>query len=104
VKYSYVLPKNVIIPKGRRELLKSLGHSELLNKKAVEHMMVETVQVAVILNEKEAIVMFPTQKGETDLTMAFYSEDPIFHEWCLDYFRYRWYGSDIFDESKLKEI
>ena len=28
----------------------------------------------------------------------------VVHEWCLDYFRYRWYGSDIFDESKLKEI
>jgi predicted transcriptional regulator len=104
VKYSYVFPENVIIPKGRKELLKKLGHNELLSKGAIERRMVESVQVAVILNEKQASVLFPTQKGETDMNMMFVSPDPIFHEWCLDYFRYRWYGSDIFDESRLKEI
>src|SRR6185503_10001377 len=50
VKYSYVFPKDVIIPKGRKELLKKLGHNELLNKGAIERRMVECVQVAVILN------------------------------------------------------
>jgi len=104
VKYSYVFPKDVIIPKGRKDLLKKLGHSELLNKGAIERRMVENVQVAVILNEKNAAVLFPNQKGETDMNMIFFSSDSVFHEWCLDYFRYRWYGSDIFDESKLKEI
>jgi predicted transcriptional regulator len=104
VKYSYVLPKDVIIPKGRKDLLKKLSHNELLNKGAIERRMVESVKVAVILNEKQAAVLFPTQKGETDMNMIFYSIDRVFHEWCLDYFRYRWYGSDIFDESKLKEI
>lgn len=104
VKYSYVLPKDVIIPKGRKDLLKKLGHNDLLNKGAIERRMVESVKVAVILNEKQAAVLFPTQKGETDMNMIFYSIDRVFHEWCLDYFRYRWYGSDIFDESKLEEI
>jgi predicted transcriptional regulator len=104
VKYSYVLPQNVIIPKGRKDLLKKLGHNELLNKGAIERRMVDRVQVALIMNEKQAIVMFPTQKGETDMNMIFFSTDKLFHEWCLDYFRYRWYGSEIFDESQLKEI
>ncbi|NOJ26659.1 MAG: transcriptional regulator [Nitrososphaera sp.] len=104
IKYSYVLPRNVIIPKGRKDLLKKLGHNELLNKGAIERRMVDRVQVSVILNEKQAAVLFPTQRGETDMNIIFYSSDQIFHEWCLDYFRYRWYGSDIFDESHLKEI
>ncbi len=104
IKYSYVLPRNVIIPKGRKDLLKKLGHNELLNKGAIERRMVDRVQVSVILNEKHAAVLFPTQRGETDMNIIFYSSDQIFHEWCLDYFRYRWYGSDIFDESHLKEI
>lgn len=104
VKYSYVLPQNVIVPRGRKELLKKLGHSELLNKGSIERRMVDSVQVAVILNEKQAAVLFPTQKGETDMNMIFFSTDSVFHEWCIDYFRYRWYGSDIFDESHLKEI
>ncbi len=104
VKYSYVFPQDVIIPKGRKDLLKKLGHGELLNKNSIERRMVDTVKVAVILNEKHAAVLFPTQKGETDMNMMFFSSDAVFHEWCLDYFRYRWYGSEIFDETKLKEI
>ncbi len=104
IKYSYILPRNVIIPKGRKDLLKKLGHNELLNKGAIERKMVDRVQVAVILNEKQAAVLFPTQRGETDMNMIFYSSDEIFHEWCLDYFRYRLYGADIFDESHLKEV
>jgi len=104
VKYSYVFPKDVIIPKGRKDLLKKLGHNELLNKGAIERRMVDSVQVAVILNEKQAAVLFPTQKCETDMNILFISSDRVFHEWSLDYFRYRWYGSDIFDETKLKEI
>ncbi len=104
VKYTYVFPKDVIIPKGRKDLLKKLGHSELLSKGSIERRMVESVQVAVILNEKQAIVLFPTQKGETDMNVIFHSSDPVFHEWCLDYFRYRWYGSEIFDETQLKEV
>src|ERR687884_494395 len=103
VKYSYVFPKDVIIPKGRKDLLKKLGHGELLNKGAIERRMVENVQVAAILNEKQASVLFPNQKGETDMNMMFVSSDNVFHEWCLDYFRYRWYGSGIFVETKLKE-
>ncbi|HEX2013702.1 MAG TPA: transcriptional regulator [Nitrososphaera sp.] len=104
IKFNYVLPRNVIVPRGRKELLKKLGHSELLNKGSIERRMVDSVQVSVILNEKQAAVLFPNQKGETDMNMIFYSSDHVFLEWCLDYFRYRWYGSDIFDESNLKEI
>jgi hypothetical protein len=47
--------------------------------------------------------MFPNLEGESDLREIFYSKDALFHEWCLDYFRYCWYGSDIFLEHKLKE-
>jgi predicted transcriptional regulator len=75
-----------------------------VDDRVVSDVVVESVQVAVILNEKQAAVLFPTQKGETDMNMIFHSSDPVFHEWCLDYFRYRWYGSDIFDEAQLKEI
>ena len=65
--------------------------------------MKKQVQTAVILNEKEACVMFPRMDGEVDLTEAFYSDKESFHEWCLDYFRHCWRNSDIWQESKLKE-
>ena len=74
-----------------------------MEKGLVKRKMRQNVQTVLVLNEHEACVMFPNKDGESDLSEMFYSNDPMFHEWCLDYFRYSWYGSDLFEESKLKE-
>lgn|SRR5574341_129131 len=104
VKLQYVLGQDVVVPKGRLELLQKLGWRDLMSRGLIERKMADKVQVVTVLNERQASVLFPDLKGEADLNMMFYSEDPLFHEWCLDYFRYKWYGSDIFDESKVKEV
>ena len=103
VKFSYIFSESVVVPKGRKALLKELGFDKLIEKGLIERKMEKNVQTVVVLNEKEACLMFPTLDGESDITGMFYSDDPMFHEWCLDYFRYCWYGSDVFRESKLKE-
>ena len=103
VKFNYIFSKSVVVPKGRKELLKKLGFDTLVTRGLVERKMTENVQTVLVLNEKEACIMFPSNDGESDLSEMFYSDDLMFHEWCLDYFRYCWYGSDIFEESKLKE-
>jgi predicted transcriptional regulator len=108
IKFNYILPQKAMVPKKRAELLKNAGFHEFIKKGIVERRMVDRIQVAILLNEKQATVMFPTAKGlglgEPDMNSVFYSEDPLFHEWCLDYFRYRWYNSKSFDESKLLEV
>ena len=103
VKCNYIFSEDTIVPKGRKELLEKLGFKKLIEKGLVERKMRKDVKVVVVLNEKEACVMFPTIDGEADMGEMFYSGDPPFREWCLDYFRYCWYGSDVFQESKLKE-
>ena len=103
VKFNYIFSESTVVPKGRKALLKKLGFDKLMEKGLIERKMEKNVQTVVILNEKEACIMFPTLDGESDISEMFYSDDPMFHEWCLDYFRYCWYGSDIFKESKLKE-
>lgn len=103
VKFQYILSESTIVPKGRKELLDRLGFKKLLEKGLVERKMKNVVQISVILNEKEAMIMFPNLEGEPDMGEIFFSKDALFHEWCLDYFRYCWYGSDIFLEHKLKE-
>jgi predicted transcriptional regulator len=103
VHFMYVFSESAVVPKGRKELLKKLGFDKLIEKGLVERKMKKEVQTVVVLNEKEACVLFPNTEGESDLSEMFYSSDPMFHEWCVDYFRYCWYGSDIFEESKLKE-
>ena len=103
VKFNYVFSESTIIPKGRKELLAKLGMKNLLEKGLVERKMKKNVSVVIVLNEKEACVVFPTLDGDADMREMFYSKDQLFHEWCLDYFRYCWYGSGVFQEGKLKE-
>lgn len=103
IKLNYIFSESVITPKGRKELLAKLGMKSLLEKGLVERKMKKDVNVTIILNEKEACVVFPTLDGAADMREMFYSKDQLFHEWCLDYFRYCWYGASVFQEGKLKE-
>ena len=104
IRLFYIFPKDVIIPKGRRDLLNKLNFDEVNNSDRIARRMVDRVQVAVVINEKKASLLFPVQKGETDMNLMFYSEDPSFHAWCLDYFWFRWYAAYPFEEGILKEI
>lgn len=101
--YNGILLENAIVPKGRKNLLKKLGYNKLIEQGLVERKMKKNVKTVVVLNEKAACVSFPTLDGDSNITEMFFSDDQKFHEWCLDYFRYCWYGSDAFQESKLKE-
>ncbi len=103
VKFNYILSESTIVPKGRKKLLQKLNYDKLIERGLIERKMRKTIQTLIVLNEKEATISFPNIEGEPDITEAFYSTDPMFHEWCLDYFRYCWYGSEPFQESKLKE-
>ena len=99
-----------MVPKIRNELQKSSGYPELLKQDLIERRMIDKMEVAVVLNEKQATVMFPTLKGEVDMGHMFLSKgakpnsDGLFHEWCVDFFRYCWYKSKPFDERKLTEV
>ena len=103
VKYQTVISETAKIPKGRKKLWGSLGYYDLLDKDLIRRRMRKNVKVSVIVNEKEAVLMFPTKKGEPDLREIFYGNDPLFHEWCIDYFKYIWNASDSFKEFKLEE-
>jgi predicted transcriptional regulator len=103
IKLNYILSEGAVIPKGRKNLLLKLNFAKMIEKGLVERKMKKTVLTLLIFNEKEASVSFPNIEGEPDITEMFYSTDAMFHEWCLDYFRYCWYASEIFQESKLKE-
>jgi predicted transcriptional regulator len=109
IKFNYILPKNAAIPKKGKDFLNEINYQELLKKGLVERKMIDQVKVSVVLNEKKALVMFPSVKGETDMNGAFSNSfdrenNKLFHEWCLDYFRYSWLDSKPFDNSKLREV
>jgi predicted transcriptional regulator len=103
IKLNYILSESTIVPKGRKQLLQKLNYDKLIEKGLVERKMKKSIQTLIVLNEKEASISFPRIDGDPDITEMFHSADSMFHEWCLDYFRYCWYASEIFQESKLKE-
>jgi predicted transcriptional regulator len=102
VKVNSIFSESAIIPKDRKQTLEKFGFKKLIEQGLIERKMRENVQVTVILNEKDACVTFPEIDGEIDMSEMFYSDDPVFHEWCLDYFKYCWDNSSAFQESKLK--
>ena len=109
IKFNYILPKNAVIPKKGKDFLNEINYPELIRNGLVERKMIEDVRVSVVLNEKKALVMFPSIKGETDMNGAFSNSihkenNKLFHEWCLDYFRYCWLSSKPFDNAKLREV
>ena len=107
-RFSYILPAHATVPKRRKQLLESLGFEELLKKGTVERKMVNSVLIGVVLNDEQGCVMFPrihkNDKIEIDMNSMFYGDDPDFHEWCLDYYRYLWHNARWFDERGLVEI
>jgi predicted transcriptional regulator len=109
IKFNYILPKNAAIPKKGKDFLNEINYPELLKSGLVERKMINDVKVSVVLNEKKALLMFPSIKGETDMNGAFSNtidreNNKLFHEWCLDYFRYSWLDSKPFDYSKIREV
>jgi predicted transcriptional regulator len=107
-RFSYILPTHATVPKRRKQLLEALGFEELLKKGTVERKMVNSLLIGVVLNDEQACVMFPrihrNNKIEIDMNSMFYGDDPDFHEWCLDYYRYSWHNARSFDEKGLVEI
>jgi predicted transcriptional regulator len=101
VKFSYIFASNVVIPKGRSQILQKIGWRNLMAKGLVERRMLDEVKIMTIFNEKQACVLFPNLKGEPDLNIMFYSEDNEFHDWCEDFFLYQWEKASAFDEGKL---
>ena len=95
-----VLSDQVIVPNARKEVYEKLQFKKFIEKGVIERRMQKDVQVVVLLNEKEACIIFP-KDGEADMTEMLYSSDPIFHEWCFDYFQYCWNNSGLFQERKL---
>jgi predicted transcriptional regulator len=102
IKFSYILPKDAVVPAGTSEITKKVSWQALLAERKTERRMVDKVLVATIVTDKSAGVLFPNARNETDMNVMFYSKDAVFHEWCQDYFRYMWHSSDLFEKTKLE--
>ena len=96
--------ENTIAPKGFKKELTSSGLRRLISEGTYKRKMVEKIQTMMVMNEKTGILFFPDLKGEPDMYSAFISDDPEFHEWCVDYFDHIWNKAGTYDVSKIREI
>jgi predicted transcriptional regulator len=98
-----IFSDDAIVPKERKQVIAKLGFKKLIDEGKIERRMKSNVKTLVVLNDKEACVMFPSSDGQVDLSEMFFGKDPLFYEWCMDYFGYCWEQSRPFQESKLKK-
>lgn len=96
-----IFSESAVVSKDRKKIIYKQVR-KLISNGQIKRKMIASPQVLVILNEKEACVMFPSN-GEPDISNMFYGTKPEFHEWCQDFFDYCWEKSDSFQESKLIE-
>ena len=100
--YSIFL-ENAILSESREKII---GDKDLLNaikEQILVRRIIKGISVLVVLNEKEAFVMFPKSDGEIDVSEGFYSNDENFHHWCMVYFDYCIKSSTSFFEKGLKK-
>ena len=100
---SIIYAKTTIIPKGFKKEFTNPEVNELISSGTYQRKMTDKVQIYVVLNDKTAMVLFPDINGNVDLNFAFVSEDPTFHEWCMDYHQFMWENSGSCDISKFQE-
>jgi predicted transcriptional regulator len=100
VKIKSIFYEKAMVSDARGDVVKKLRkHIENGN---IQRMMIKNIGAAVIINEKQSCLIFPDIDGKLDAGYAFTSEDPLFHQWCFDYFNYSWYNAHPFMEQKLE--
>ena len=97
-----IFSESTIIPEDRKKIFQKLDFQKFIEKGVIERKMIKKLNVAILLNEKEGCVMFPSKDEEVDMGEMLFSAEPEFHEWCLDYFKYCWQKAGSFQESKLQ--
>jgi predicted transcriptional regulator len=100
VKIKSIFSESTNVSKERKLTLEKHHIKKHISEGKIERRM-GNFSIVLLVNEKEALLMFPSITGETDMSKGFFSDDASFHEWCVDYFEYCWGNSSDFHESKL---
>lgn len=90
VKYSHIVTSDLEEPEDRISDLKKLGYYDLIQDQKIQRKEITTTKTILILNEKEAGIIFPTLDGQPDLRHMFYGNSSMFLEWAIDYFEHYW--------------
>ncbi|HEY7108329.1 MAG TPA: transcriptional regulator [Nitrososphaeraceae archaeon] len=109
IRFSYILPEKAIVPKVSHELVKDSNYIQLSHQGFINGRMIKRIGAAVVVTDKQGAVMFAHDNGDTDLRTMFIGEgiksnNDLFHEWCVDFFKHNWDNSEYYNKGKLIEV
>ena len=81
------------------DLAKQLHFDKQISKN-IERRISDLTLVNIMITEKYACIMFPNRNNQTDIGKTFLSSDLNFHQWCLDFFNYKWNKSESFSRFR----
>lgn len=82
VEFRLILPRS-IDPEAIEHVRRRIGP-------ALKVARIDRVQASMMMNERTAAVYFPGLDGRMDLTRGLASDEPDFHGWCEDLYRFYW--------------
>ena len=101
IKIASIFSDSAVISKERSRLLAQFDFSKFIAEGTLQRKTKKGLKIALVINEREAGISFPSREGEPDLSKMLYSSDPLFHEWCLDLFNESWKTGSAFQEAKI---
>ena len=91
IPYRHITSKdNHLELEGRAKRLEKLGYYEAISEGKITRKILPTIKFAILINEKEAAIIFPSEDDNPDLRSMFYGDDKTFHGWCQDLFNHYW--------------
>jgi len=103
VNISSIFLEDAILLESRKKAIGDKDIISAIQEQVLVRRTIKDINTLVVLNEKEAFVMFPKSDGEIDVSEGFYSDDENFHNWCMNYFDYCMDSSGAFFEKRLKK-
>ena len=97
-----IISEKAITPDERKNTFEKKEFQKFVKNGLLGRRMMKSVSVVILLNENESAIIFPDKNNNPDMNSMFYSSDPLFHDWCLDYFNDCWDDSTSFQENKLE--
>ncbi len=95
--------EDAILSESRKKVITNKVILHAIKEQLLVRRVIKGINILVVLNEKEAFVMFPKSDGEIDVSEGFYSNDKNFNHWCMAYFDYCMNLSASFFEERLKK-
>lgn len=103
VEYRHIISKQFIEPEGRVKMLEKMGYYKYIEEKKIQRRETKSVSVILVMNEKEAGIIFSTSSDEPDLRNMFYGKSAGFHEWCHDFFEHMWKKSRKISNQRINK-